>query len=59
MYFDVKSFEQSPKHRYLKLEPKASEKLLEGGDFSKEKKDKRDFALWKKVDKSQPHWDSP
>lgn len=61
VYFEVKTF---PK--YLSVLQKISEDELEedeeeesGPTFIGEKKDLKDFALWKKAKEGEPSWDSP
>merc|ERR1712228_419070 len=62
-------FSKTPCHHYAKLEPTniGNEDLLAEGegaltsaDAAQEKKDKKDFALWKKIkEEKEPAWDSP
>ena len=64
VYFNVEGFKTAENHNYPKLEPLAAEDNeknpeLQEGDFSKEKKSKKDFALWKKAKEGEPSWDSP
>jgi len=66
VYFDVLKFAQEPNHTYAKLEPTSAQdadKLAEGEGVLtevdvKEKKNDRDFALWKKSKDGEPKWDS-
>lgn len=67
VYFDVVKFSKADDHSYAKLEPTNigdEEKLKEGEgaltatDAALEKKDKKDFALWKKVKEGEPFWES-
>jgi cysteinyl-tRNA synthetase len=67
VYFSVKKFEADPKHEYAKLEPsnkknwdliKEGEGAL-GEEAAKDKRDERDFALWKKSKEGEPFWESP
>ena len=64
VYFNVEAFRSAENHNYPKLEPLAAEDNelnpeLQEGDFAKEKKSKKDFALWKKAKAGEPEWDSP
>ena len=69
VYFDTKTYSDSPDHTYAKLEPTSvndAEKLEEGegvltsgDDVKKEKKNAFDFALWKKSKEGDPFWESP
>lgn len=67
VYFDVKKFHEADNHTYAKLEPTSvnddnllqeSEGVLTEVDV-KDKKNKQDFALWKKSKPEEPFWDSP
>lgn len=69
VYFDVKKFQETPKHKYAKLVPEAVGDLSalnegEGDLFSSstvigEKRSKADFVLWKKSKEGEPSWESP
>ena len=69
VYFDVMKFNKEPKHTYAKLEPNSveAEGMMEEGEgvlanveeTAKEKRDPKDFALWKKSKPGEPLWDSP
>ena len=68
VYFDVNKFSKADGHCYAKLEPTniGNEEMLaeaEGSlttaDVVNEKRDKKDFALWKKTKEGEPAWDSP
>ena len=69
VYFDVAKFNDGDKHKYAKLEPTSAtdvEKLKEGEGVltdtdaeATEKKNKFDFALWKKSKPGEPIWQSP
>lgn len=65
VYFDTNAFD-GDKYHYAKLEPwsAGNEKLIEEGEGSlgsklQGKKNKSDFALWKKSKPGEPFWDSP
>ena len=66
VYFDVTKYQKDPKHTYAKLEPTAvdnKELLLEAegvltGTNEEEKKNEKDFALWKKSKPGEPVWES-
>jgi len=66
VYFNVKKFDESPNHKYAKLEPSSfndHEKIMaEEGVLTEvkenEKKNQTDFALWKKAKDGEPSWDS-
>ena len=59
VYFDVMKYDKDPNHCYAKLEPTSVEKaelrdegegvLTNTEETAKEKKDPKDFALWKKA----------
>lgn len=67
VYFDIEAFKKSEKHQYAKLDPGSSSdssKYLEGEgslgvQLKSEKKNKFDFALWKKSKEGEPKWSSP
>ncbi|XP_065835615.1 cysteine--tRNA ligase, cytoplasmic-like [Oscarella lobularis] len=69
VYFDCAKFDASPDHSYAKLVPEAVgnlDALAEGeGELSvsderlKEKRNEKDFALWKASKPGEPEWDSP
>jgi cysteinyl-tRNA synthetase len=67
VYFDAVAFEETPRMHLCKLEPeqKNNAALLAEGegslsqDFVSDKKNPRDFALWKKTKEGEPAWDSP
>ena len=69
VYFDVMKFNKEPNHTYAKLEPNSveAEGMMEEGEgvlanveeTAKEKRDPKDFALWKKSKPGEPLWDSP
>lgn len=67
VYFDVQKYNDGEKHKYAKLEPTSAtdvEKLKEGEGVltsaeTDEKRNKFDFALWKKSKEGEPFWDSP
>lgn len=68
MYFSVDKFSKCDGHNYAKLEPinetsleklKEAEGSLTTEGVTKDKKDDRDFALWKKTKPGEPAWDSP
>jgi cysteinyl-tRNA synthetase len=67
VYFDVSKYNSDPNHTYAKLEPTSvdnKELLAEGeGALSQaaagEKRNEKDFALWKKSKENEPEWDSP
>ena len=63
VYFDVKSF---PK--YNQIMQNVSDEDTEGGSdystdqdtaYGQDKRDPRDFALWKKMKEGEPYWESP
>ncbi|CAD7937186.1 unnamed protein product [Amoebophrya sp. A25] len=68
VYFDTRHFE-SRDHDYPKLGPKGKGKVDDdamqegegalGVKLDGEKKDNRDFALWKKSKAGEPRWNSP
>ncbi|CAG8441231.1 7243_t:CDS:10 [Acaulospora colombiana] len=66
VYFDTNAFDGKDGHHYAKLEPwsTGNEKLIEEGEGSlgsklAGKKNKSDFALWKKSKPGEPSWESP
>jgi cysteinyl-tRNA synthetase len=67
VYFDTVAFEETPNMHLCKLEPeqKNNADLLAQGegslsqDFVSDKKNPRDFALWKKSKEGEPTWESP
>ncbi|CAG8470158.1 531_t:CDS:10 [Acaulospora morrowiae] len=66
VYFDTSAFDGKNGHHYAKLEPwsAGNEKLIEEGEGSLGskligKKNKSDFALWKKSKPGEPSWESP
>lgn len=67
VYFDIEAFKNSGKHTYAKLDPGSisdSSKFLEGegslgAKLASEKKNRFDFALWKKSKEGEPKWTSP
>ena len=64
VYFNVTKYNKDPNHTYAKLDPNAVEKegMMEEGEgvlanvaeTAKEKKDPKDFALWKKSKPGEP-----
>jgi len=66
VYFDVDKFNSTPKHRYAKLDEKRvgdSVALAEGEGVlsvtsTAEKRNAKDFALWKKSKAGEPSWES-
>lgn len=69
VYFDVMKYDKDPNHSYAKLEPTSVEKeellaegegvLTDNKEALANKKDKKDFALWKKSKPGEPAWKSP
>ncbi|CAI2184081.1 12839_t:CDS:10 [Funneliformis geosporum] len=66
VYFDTKEFDAKKGHHYAKLQPwsAGNEGLIEEGEGSLGskllgKKNKCDFALWKKSKPGEPSWKSP
>ncbi|CAG8627195.1 21120_t:CDS:10, partial [Racocetra persica] len=66
VYFDTVTFNNKEGHNYAKLEPWSAnnEGLIEEGEGSLGskllgKRNKGDFALWKKSKAGEPSWDSP
>lgn len=67
VYFDVVKYSNDPDHTYAKLEPTSvdnKELLAEGEGIltsvdEKEKRNEKDFALWKKSKEGEPKWQSP
>jgi cysteinyl-tRNA synthetase len=66
VYFDTKEFDDKGGHHYAKLQPwsAGNEGLIEEGEGSLGsrllgKKNKSDFALWKKSKPGEPSWESP
>lgn len=66
VYFDTKAFDAKDAHNYAKLQPwsAGNEGLIEEGEGSLGskllgKKNKSDFALWKKSKPGEPSWESP
>ena len=67
VYFDVVKYSADPNHTYAKLEPTSvdnKELLAEGEGIltsvdDKEKRNEKDFALWKKSKEGEPKWPSP
>lgn len=67
VYFDVTKYNSDPNHTYAKLEPTSVENkelLAEGEGIltqidEKEKRNEKDFALWKKSKEGEPKWQSP
>lgn len=62
VYFSVKSF---PKYKTIfqniDLEEESEMDRLEeqNAEFGEEKRDRKDFALWKKSKEGEPYWESP
>ncbi len=54
VYFDVDSFPE-----YGKLSGTKKEEWNQGEEFTKEKKNPYDFALWKAMKPGEPYWESP
>jgi cysteinyl-tRNA synthetase len=54
VYFDVAKFSQ-----YGKLSGQKIEEMKDAEDSDFEKKNRIDFALWKKAKEGEPSWDSP
>lgn len=54
VYFDVDTFSE-----YGKLSGTRKEEWNQGEEFTKEKKNPYDFALWKAMKPGEPYWDSP
>ena len=56
VYYSVQSFPS-----YGKLSHQSLEQLQQNNriDFNEQKKNQLDFALWKRCDPAEPHWDSP
>ena len=66
VYFDTKAFDGKEGQHYAKLQPwsAGNERLIEEGEGSLGskllgKKNKSDFALWKKSKPGEPSWESP
>jgi len=69
VYFDTLAFDGAENHVYGKLAPwsigdlemmeESEGKLANLSEEEKEKKNKKDFALWKASKKGEPTWDSP
>lgn len=64
VYFDTHKFKDCGHHHYPKLKPKAADSPLDNPEldqnqFAQEKKNKVDFALWKKAKEGEPSWESP
>ncbi|GES93051.1 cysteinyl-tRNA synthetase [Rhizophagus clarus] len=66
VYFDTQEFDAKKTHNYAKLQPwsAGNEGLIEEGEGSLGsqllgKKNKSDFALWKKSKPGEPSWESP
>jgi len=68
VYFDVMKYNADPNHTYAKLEPTSvdNKELLQEGEGvlcsaenEKEKRNEKDFALWKKSKDGEPKWNSP
>ena len=63
VYFSVKSFSGYPTIFQNVKEPgeEEEEEVLEDQDtaYGEDKKDRKDFALWKKWKEGEPYWDSP
>ena len=63
VYFDVKAFKDSGKeYPRLRVMTEKSEQIevdLESNEFKDDKKDPRDFVLWKASKEGEPYWDSP
>nr|CAG8571770.1 15961_t:CDS:10 [Entrophospora candida] len=66
VYFDTDLFDGKKDHHYAKLQPwsAGNEGLIEEGEGSlgvklSGKKNKSDFALWKKSKPGEPSWNSP
>lgn len=69
VYFDVEAFGSNPNHTYRKLAPppadgKSDDQLAAEGEGAlaaeaSEKKNIKDFALWKASKPGDPTWDSP
>ncbi|MCY0860351.1 MAG: cysteine--tRNA ligase [Sulfolobaceae archaeon] len=54
VYFDVDSFPE-----YGKLSGTKKEEWNQGEEFTREKKNPYDFALWKAMKPGEPYWESP
>lgn len=68
VYFDVTKYNADPNHTYAKLEPTSvdnkelmqeGEGILACAETEKEKRNEKDFALWKKSKEGEPKWQSP
>lgn len=64
VYFDTNKFKGTDNHNYPKLKPKAADNPkdnpeIDQNQFTQEKKNAIDFALWKKAKEGEPSWDSP
>ena len=68
VYFDVVKYSNTQGHQYAKLEPTNVDNLellqegegkLTGENVEQEKRNVRDFALWKKSKEGEPSWESP
>ena len=68
VYFDVVKYSNTEGHSYAKLEPTnvnnmdliaEGEGKLTGDNVVSEKRNERDFALWKKSKPGEPEWKSP
>lgn len=59
VYFDVPAYiESGRKYPWLRPNTGEGENPDEEEKFTSDKKDKRDFALWKKAKEGEPSWDS-
>ena len=67
VYFDISAFTHEGKYVYGKLDPSAvdDENLMKEGEgelsntTANEKRNKKDFALWKATKPNEPKWPSP
>ena len=63
VYFDVKAFKDSgkeyPRLRVMTEKAEQIEVDLESNEFKDDKKDPRDFVLWKASKEGEPYWESP
>ncbi|GAB2521549.1 cysteine--tRNA ligase [Nocardiopsis aegyptia] len=54
VYFDVRSYP-----RYGELSNQRPDQVVESADAARDKRDPRDFALWKGAKPGEPSWDTP
>jgi cysteinyl-tRNA synthetase len=54
VYFDVRSYP-----RYGELSNQRPDQVTESADAARDKRDPRDFALWKGAKPGEPSWDTP